>query len=192
MRTTGEAGSGQRAAAPWPLLAGFAMFVIAMGYLVASSFTRRAAPTFAPTVEARGDTLTVDATDGRRWRYLSLARGRVLTGPDTVGWDLAIRRYNVRVSGGAFDFGEADFSAFGTRGDAPRGVVALGPPRIPDELGKWYRYSLLTHLLESNRHVYVTRPGARDSYKVQILSYYCPGLTAGCLTLRFAPLTSGN
>ena len=183
---------GRGAERPWPLLVGFAVFVIAMAYLVASSFTRRAAPTFAPTVEARGDTLTVDATDGAAWRYVSLARGRVLTAPDTLDWDLAVRRYNVRVSGGVFDFGEADFIAFGTRGDSPRALVAMGPARIPDDLGKWYRYSLLTHLLESKDHIYVLRPGSPLSYKLQILSYYCPGLTAGCLTLRFAPLTAGD
>ena len=65
-----------------------------------------------------------------------------------------------------------------------------GRARVPEELGKWYHYSLLTHLLESKEHVYVTRPGSPWSYKLQILSYYCPGLTAGCLTLRFAPLTA--
>ena len=186
-RAEGDRTKGER---PWPLLLGFAVFVIAMVYLVASSFTRRAAPTFAPTVEARGDTLTVDATDGASWRYVSLVRGRVLTVPDTAEWDVAIRRYTVRVKGGAFDFGEVDFGVLGSRTDRPRAIVAFGRARVPEELGKWYHYSLLTHLLESKEHVYVTRPGSPWSYKLQILSYYCPGLTAGCLTLRFAPLTS--
>ncbi len=137
------------------------MFVIAMGYLVASSFTRRAAPTFAPTIEARGDTLTVDATDGKAWRYVSLTRGRVLTVPDTTEWDVAIRRHNVRVKGGG-------------------------------EIGKWYTYNLLTHLLEPKSLPYVVHPTGGRAFELTILSYYCPGLTAGCLTLRFAPLTSGG
>src|SRR5687767_11918543 len=119
MRTQ-AAGSGHQAAAPWPLLLGFGLFLVAMVYLVASSFTRRAAPTFAPTVVARGDTLTVDATDGKRWQYLSLASGRILTAPDTLGWDLAVRRYNVRVRGNVSDFGEASFGVLGRRGDRPR------------------------------------------------------------------------
>jgi hypothetical protein len=152
-------GGGWRVAAPWPLLIGFATFMVAMAYLVASSFTRRAAPTFAPTVEARGDTLTVDATHGKEWRYVSLERGRVLAAADTPAWDVALRRYNVRL-------------------------------RESGELGKWYRYSLLTHLLEPNDSVYVVRSVAGRTFTVQILSYYCPGLTAGCVTMRFAPLAS--
>lgn len=146
--------------APAPLLAGFIVFLVAMGYLVAASLTRRVAPTFTPTVEARGDTLTVDAT-GTTWRYVSLERGRVLSGPDTSGWELAIKRYNVRVRG--------------------RG-----------ELGKWYRYSLLTHLLEPKSRVYVVEPVGGRAFKLEIVSYYCPGLTAGCMTLKYAPLGQGD
>jgi hypothetical protein len=148
-----------RADTPLPLVVGFGLFVVAMAYLVTSSFTRRTAPTFAPTVEARGDTLTVDATDGKRWRYLSLERGRVLAAPDTASWDVAVRRYSVRVRGGG-------------------------------EIGKWYRYSLLTHLLEPKPETYVVRPAGGGGYKLQIISYYCPGLTAGCLTLRYEPAAS--
>jgi hypothetical protein len=147
--------------APTPLVAGFVLFLVAMAYLVTASLTRRVAPTFAPTVEARGDTLTVDATDGAAWRYVSLERGRVLSGPDSSGWDLAIKRYNVRVRG--------------------RG-----------EIGKWYRYSLLTHLLEPESRVYVVEPVGGRAFKLEIVSYYCPGLTAGCMTLKYSPLGQGD
>lgn len=132
-----------------------------MTYLVAASLTRRVAPSFAPTIEARGDTLTVDATDGVAWRYVSLDRGRVLTTPDTTPWDLAVRRYNVRIRG--------------------RG-----------ELGKWYRYSLLTHLLEPKREVYVVQSAGGRAFEVKIVSYYCPGLTAGCVTLTYVPVVRGD
>jgi hypothetical protein len=154
-------GRGRSGEAPAALLIGFAVFLVAMAYLVTSSFSRRTAPTFAPTIEARGDTLTVDATDGKRWQYLSLERGRVLTAPDTLGWDVAVRRYNVRLQG---------------RGD----------------IGKWYRYSFLTHLLEPKPEAYVVRAGTGRVYRLHILSYYCPGLTAGCLTLRFERLMRGD
>ena len=146
---------------PALLIAGFVVFLLAMGYLVAASLTRRAAPAFAPTMLARGDTLTVDATDGATWRYVSLERGRVLTAPDTLQWDLAIRRYNVRVRG--------------------RG-----------EIGKWYRYSLLTHLLEPKPESYVVHPIGGRAFKLQIVSYYCPGLTAGCMTLTYGPVGRGD
>jgi hypothetical protein len=170
----------KRGAAPLPLVIGFAVFLIAMGYLVAASLTRRSAPTFAPSVEARGDTLTVDATDAQRWRYVSLTRGRVLSPPDTAGWEIAVRRYNVIASGDAVDLGLASF-------DSVRGLPATleaNSSAIP----KWYRYNLLTHLLESNGHVYAVRAPSGPAYKLQILSYYCPGLTAGCMTVRYGAL----
>ena len=190
-------GGGRRAAAPLPLLVGFAVFLVAMGYLLAASFTRRAAPTFPPTVAERtraadweriGDVLTIDATDGKVWRYVSLERGRVLAAPDTAGWDVAVRRYNLRVNGEAFDTGETDFATLGaTRGET-RAALRIGTPREPGDVGKWYQYSLLTHLLESNEHVYVLLSRAGRPFKMQIVSYYCPGLTAGCMTLRYAPV----
>ncbi|MFN2567313.1 MAG: HmuY family protein [Gemmatimonadaceae bacterium] len=175
-------GRAPRVKTPWPLAIGFAVFVVAMGYLVASSLTRRAAPTFAPTLEARGDTLTVDATAADRWRYVSLTRGRVLSPPDTAGWEIAVRRYNLIANGDVVDLGPA---AFDTVRD-----VAVASEANSSAISRWYRYSLLTHLLEPNDHVYVVRAGGGPLYKLQILSYYCPGLTAGCMTIRYAPLTS--
>jgi hypothetical protein len=176
------AGGRRGAAAPLPLLIGFAVFLVAMGYLVASSFTRRAAPTFAPTVEVRGDTLTVDATDAKRWRYVSLTRGRVLSPPDTTGWEIAARRYNLIANGDVVDLGSGLLDTVG------RVNGALGANS--STVGRWYRYSLLTHLLEPTGHVYVVRTTAGRLFKLQIVSYYCPGLAAGCMTIRYAPLTS--
>src|SRR5688500_4956285 len=97
----------RRAQAPLPLLIGFALFLAAVGYLVASSLSRRSVPTYTPTVTAlprdgRGsmdslaiDTLTVDARDSRVWRFVDLTRGAVVTPPDTAEWELAIRRHHV-------------------------------------------------------------------------------------------------
>jgi hypothetical protein len=195
----GLAGPGRRREAPpLPLLVGFAVFLLVMGYLVASSFTRRSAPTFAPTAEGRvrapgweraGDTITVDATDGNDWRYVSLTVGRVLTVPDTAGWEIAVRRYNLVPRWPAADLGAADFDAPGRGREGPWAGAQLGaaPADTGGAIGRWYRYSLLTHLLESKRHVYVVRAARGDRFKLQVLSYYCPGLTAGCVTLRYAP-----
>jgi hypothetical protein len=157
------------------------VFVVVMAYLVAASLTRRTAPAFAPGVEARGDTLTVDATDGERWRYVSLTRRRVLSPPDTTAWEIAVRRYNVIANGDAVDLGRAAF-------DSVRDLPAVAGEANSSAIPKWYRYNLLTHLLEPTGHVYAVRAGGGPTYKVEILSYYCPGLTAGCMTLRFAPL----
>ncbi|MGH7717926.1 MAG: hypothetical protein ACREON_03660, partial [Gemmatimonadaceae bacterium] len=65
-------------AAPVALVAGFVMFLLAIGYILAASVTRRHASTFAPTDAAGGagkgtaapgrpDTLTVDASDPEQW-----------------------------------------------------------------------------------------------------------------------------
>ena len=179
-RRTGRRARG--AAAPLPLLIGFAVFLVAMGYLLAASVTRRSARTFKAGVEARGDTLTVDATHGQAWRYVSLARGRVLSSPDTAGWDIAVRRYNLIANGDVVDLGRALLDTVaGLQGEPEANTSAVG---------RWYRYSLLTHLLEPTGNVYVVRTTSGRLFKLQIVSYYCPGLTAGCMTIRFAPLPS--
>ena len=93
------------ASAPLPLLMGFGLFVATLVYLVAVSLTRRDAPVYTPSSAARarpadwvraGDTLTIDATDGDRWHFVSLTEGRLLTGSDTARWQLAARRYRAR------------------------------------------------------------------------------------------------
>jgi hypothetical protein len=171
-----------RVEAPWALLVGFGVFLVAMGYLVAASLTRRGAPTFAAAMEARGDTLTIDATDGKRWRYVSLARGRVLSAPDTAAWDVAVRRYNLIANGDVVDLGQVRYDTVGGAQGEPEANTST--------VGRWYRYSLLTHLLEPTGHVYVVRTRTGRTFKLHILSYYCPGLTAGCMTIQYAPLAS--
>jgi hypothetical protein len=176
------------AAAPLPLLAGFGVFVAVLACLVAVSLARRHAPTFAPSPVERvrpaqwaraGDTLTLDATRADAWTYASLARGRALAPPDTAAWDVAVQRYRVRAAGEVTDLGAAPFERAGP-GDAPAGA-----PRR--ELGRWYRYSFVTHLLEPSAHTYLVRGGDGQRWRVQVVSYYCPGVRAGCLTLRYAP-----
>src|SRR2546423_8279848 len=82
------------AIAPIPLLLLFGAFLAAIVYLVAASLTRRDAPVFpisprertrATNWERVGDMLTVDATDGERWQYVSLESGRVLKQHDKAG-----------------------------------------------------------------------------------------------------------
>jgi hypothetical protein len=44
----------------------------------------------------------------------------------------------------------------------------------------------VSHLLQSKRHTYVARTPEGRFAKLAILSYYCPGLSAGCFTLRYS------
>lgn len=188
---------GRRAAsAPLPLLIGFGLFVIALGYLVAASLARRQAPVFPPSPPGRaraadwrraGDTLTLDATDGERWRFASLALGGPLAGSDTTAWELAARRYRITVAGALADLGPVPFES-AHLGPSARFVASTSAESANAAIGHWYRYSFVTHLLTSDGHVYALRTRAGRLWKLQVVGYYCPGLVAGCLTLRYAPL----
>lgn len=187
-----------RRTAPLPLLVVFGLFLAAIAYLVAASLTRRTAPVYSISPRERerpahwktvGDTLTIDATDGDRWQYVSLARGQVLTPPDTIGWEIAVQRYRVITPPGAMiaDVGRVTFEQASSM---PLGFfVPTTFAKHPSNaaIDHWYRYNLLTHLLEPNGHLFVVRT-AGATWKLAVVSYYCPKLVAGCLTIRYAPL----
>lgn len=143
------------------LYAGLGLFVVVLAYLIATSLTRRSAPVFAPSAvgvalaDGGGGRLTVEARDQNRWRYVDLDHGLIFPAGDSIGWDVAIRRFHVRLA-------------------AP-----------PHDLGKWYRYGMLSHLLEPAGRPYdiLTTEGRQGT--LEVLSYYCPGLEAGCLTLQY-------
>ena len=183
------------ASAPLPLLVGFALFLAALVWLIAASLTRRDAPVFALSAPVRtrapdwtqhGDTLTLDATDGERWRYASLTEGRTLD--DSAGWEIAVRRHNITVAGALADLGDIQFER--ARLPASAMFVSSSAGESSNEaIKRWYSYSFVTHLLHTRGHVYVLRTRDGRLLKLQVLGYYCPGLTAGCLTLRYAPLS---
>lgn len=184
-----------RHSVPVPLIGGFALFLFAIGYLVVASLTRRNVPTFdpAPSGVARDprrpwpvDTLTVEASDATSWRFVSLTRGEVLALPDTAGWDLAVRRYHVVAGEAIADLGLVAFDAV-TRAPASGYVrTTIGSDTTNAAIRRWYKYSMVTHLLQPKRHAYVVRTRDGRYAKVEILSYYCTGLRAGCLTFRYA------
>jgi hypothetical protein len=178
---------------PLLLVGGFALFVFVTGYLVVSSVTKRSVPTFEPsprvTRSALGprhdDTITVDATDAKVWQYVDFDRGSVVAPPDTAGWDLAVRRYVVIASDAIADLGPMRFED--VRRAPDRGFVAndTADDAVNVAIRRWYRYSMLTHLLEPAGHTYVVRTRERRFASVQVLGYYCTGLRPGCLTLRY-------
>jgi hypothetical protein len=181
-------------AAPLPLLVGFALFLAGLVWLIATSLTRRDAPVFelstptrvrAPGWTEHGDTLTLDATDGEHWRYASLSQGRALG--DSAGWEIAVRRHNITVAGAVADLGSVEFE----RARVPATAIfvsSIANEHANDAIKRWYSYSLVTHLLQAQGHVYALRTHDGRMWKLQVLGYYCPGLTAGCLTIRYAPI----
>lgn len=185
---------GAGAAVPPGLVIIAAVFLLVIAYLVAGSLTRRSLPTFGPSpIEARVvppgavviDTITVDATDASAWRFFDFDQRSVVYPPDTVGWDLAIRRFRILASDGVSDLGQLDFGAADqVPGTGHARNVATGDTVNP-AIERWYRYSFFSHLLEPKGHVYAVRTPDLRFAKLEILSYYCPGLQAGCLTFRY-------
>jgi len=185
--------------APIPLLLLFGAFLAAIVYLVAASLTRRNAPVFpasplerirAANWERVGDTLTIDASDGDSWVYVSLARGRALVMPDTAGWEIATQRYRVitPAQGTIADLGTVSFDSAAVRTNAHFVSTSGDAEPENDAIKHWYRYNLLTHLLEPNGHVFAVRTPPGALWKLAVVSYYCPRLQAGCLTIRYAPV----
>lgn len=163
------------------LLVGFVAFLAVMAYLLVSSLTRRRAPSFAPSpvgvplaVSSTGgpDTVTVDARRESEWRYLDLDLRLALAPGDSAGWDLAMQRFRIRAAHGAQVIARAQ----NARSDLE--------PWSPD-FGHWYSYGALSHLLEPAGRVFAVRTDRGRIAQVEIVSYYCPGLEAGCLTLRY-------
>jgi hypothetical protein len=180
---------------PVPLIVGFGLFVVAIAYVVASSFAKPSVAVFAATPigarerpAAREDTITIDARDDRRWTFADLHAGAVLAPADTASWDIAVRRHRLIASGTIADLGAVDFASITSAPAAGFVRNTYGSDSTNAAVGHWYVYNMLTHVLDPNGHVYVVRPREGNPLKVQIVSYYCPGIEAGCLTIRFAPL----
>jgi hypothetical protein len=145
---------------PFPLVAGVALFLAGMAYLVASSLIRRQIPMFPPSpvgVPVSAGTgprmITLDARGEAGWRYVDLDVGVPLAAGDSTGWDLAVRRFRLRTHVG--------------------------------DLGRWYTYGALSHLLEPAGPGYRVRTDLGRTAVLAIVSYYCPGPAAGCFTLRY-------
>jgi hypothetical protein len=175
------------------------LFLAVLAYLVASSLSRRAAPTFDPTpiaLRSRGvdrragttDTLTLDARDERLWRFVDLDSGLLLMPPDTTGWDLAVRRYNIIAADAIADAGQTDFDTLAQAPDSGYIANVAGRDTSNPAIHRWYEYSMFSHLLEPKGHVYLARTSDGHRVKLQVLSYYCPRLEAGCMTLRYKAL----
>jgi len=180
---------------PLLLATGFALFVAVIALLIVPSFTSPNLPIFAPTPAGLGKpasgrlvtaTVTIDAGDEHRWKFLSLDRGAVMDPPDTAGWDLAIRRFHLIPSGGIANLGAVAFESVARAPDAGYVMTGFGRDTSNTVTAHWYSYSYLSHLLTPKGEVYVVRTRGDRYAKLQILGYYCAGPTPGCLTIRYA------
>jgi hypothetical protein len=173
-------------------------FLLLVASLVIGSFTTPEFPPYtvtAPRAAPVGDSLagpatyTLDASAGDAWRRFDFARNAVV---DAGSWDIAFRRHHVIAApgegGGAgiVDLGTVPF-------DSVREVPAegytpteFGRDTVNPAVGRWYAYSMLSHLLTSKGHVYAVRSADGRYAKLEILAYYCRDVGAACYTVRYA------
>jgi hypothetical protein len=169
-------------------------FLLLVTSLVIGSFTTPEFPPYAVTVPRPapvGDSLvgpstyTLDASAGETWRRFHFARNAVV---DAGSWDVAFRRHHVIAASGA---GIADLGAvpFESVGEVPVDGYAptdFGRDTANAGMGKWYAYSMLSHLLTTKGHVYAVRTADGRYAKLEILAYYCRDVGAACYTVRYA------
>jgi hypothetical protein len=146
-----------------------------------------------PPLGAGPHLLTVDASDPESWRYVDLARGTVVEDP-AVGWDLAFRRFEVRVNGGAGAAGRAGVIDLGAvafdsvtmvPADGYAGMEAQGRDTTLAVAADWYSYSYTTHVLRPRDRTFAIRTAVGRRAALRFSSYYCPGARPGCVTIRY-------
>ncbi len=179
---------------PVPVVILTGLFGIAMIWLVGASLATRAVPTYPlhprpPAAGATLDTVTIDARDPDRWQFFAFAAG-ALVPPDTAGWDFAVRRYHVMVAGEAAAIDSVAFEALKTPPSAGYQATTFGRDTVNRAIARWYRYSMFSHLLRPRPEFYVVRSRSGTATKLEFLSYYCPGPQPGCVTIRYASISS--
>ena len=169
-------------------------FVLLVIALLIGSLTRPEFPPYAltaPHAASVGDSLvgpatyTLDAAATDRWRRFDFGRNAAV---DSGPWDIAFRRFHVIAApgGGVVDLGAVPF-------DSVRELPVAGyveNTAVPDTtnpgVGKWYAYSMLSHLLMSKHHVYGVRTAGGRYAKLELLAYYCRDAGTACVTFRYA------
>jgi hypothetical protein len=169
-------------------------FVLLVASLLIGSLTKPEFPPYSPTVPRPAPvgnslvgpaTYTLDASATDQWRRFDFGRDAAV---DSGPWDIAFRRFHVITAsgGGIVDLGAVPF-------DSVRELPATGylpnanaSDTINPGVGKWYTYSMLSHLLTSKRHVYGVRTAGGKYAKLELLAYYCQDVGTACITFRYA------
>ena len=170
-------------------------FLLLVAALLMGSLRHVELPAYTPTPPAPlvvGDSLvgpgeyTIDATDNGEWQRFDFdVNSLVNTG---LGWDVGFHRNHVIAGPGAaiVNLGPVPFDSVA---EAPvDGYRANGPGKWDSNpaIGKWYDYSLISHLLTTRKHTYVVRTADGHYAKFEMLNYYCMGVGTACVTFRYA------
>ena len=175
-------------------------FVLLVASLLIGSLARPEFPPFTltpPRPGAVGDSLigpatyTVDASATERWRTFDFGRNAAV---DSGPWDIAFRRFHLITApgGGIIDLGPVPF-------DSVRQLPMTGyvpntdaPDTTNPGVGKWYSYSMLSHLLTTRHHVYGIRTPRAKYAKLELLAYYCKDTGTACITFRYVYQGDGS
>lgn len=156
--------------APLLVWAMAAAFLLLVASLLIGSFTKPEFPAYeiGPHPDS---TYTLDASNGDQWRWWG---------------DLGFRRNHVitAAGAGAIDLGPV---AFDSVADLPADgylSTTYDGDTTNAGIGKWYDYSMWSHLLTSKHHVYAIRSASGELAKLEILAYYCRQVGAACYTVR--------
>jgi hypothetical protein len=169
-------------------------FALLIASLVIGSLTTPEFPPYTPTVPhpaVVGDSLvgpatyTLDASSTDHWRRFDFRRNAVA---DAGGWDIAFRRFHLITApgGGIVDLGSVPFDSVQ---ELPAGGYLPNTDASDTTnpgVGKWYGYSMLSHLLTSKHHTYGLRTAGGTYAKLELLAYYCKEVGTACLTFRYA------
>jgi heme-binding HmuY-like protein len=175
----------------------FALLIVS---LVIGSLTTPEFPPYMPTVPHPapvGDTLvgpatyTLDASMTARWRRFDFGRSAAV---DSGPWDIAFRRFHLIAApgGGVSDLGLVPFDSVRELPAAGYVANSNASDTTNPGVGKWYAYSMLSHLLTSKRHVYGVRTAGGKYAKLELLAYYCKDVGTACITFRYAYQGNGT
>jgi hypothetical protein len=151
----------------WVLAAAFLLLVAS---LLIGSFTKPELPPYQLGAHPDG-TFTLDASSGDAWQWsedLGFRRNHVITAPGA----------------GAIDLGPVSFDSVVELPAAGYVATTFASDTANTAIGKWYDYSMWSHLLTSKHHVYAVRSASGQVAKFEILAYYCRDVGSACYTVR--------
>lgn len=176
-------------------------FLLLVAALLIGSFVKPDYPPFAlsaPRAVPVGDSLagpatyTLDASSTDLWHYFDFGESREVAAP--ARWDVAFRRFHMIAAdgGGITDLGPVAFDS--VREVPASGYLAnqAGDDTTNPGVGKWYDYSMISHLLTSRHHVYAVRTPGGKYAKLELLAYYCKEVGPACITFRYAYQGDGS
>lgn len=150
-------------------------FLLLVASLLIGSFTKPEFPPYALGSHPDG-TYTLDASRGDQWVWwhdLGFRRNHVITAPGV----------------GVVDMGELSFDWPMEPPTTGYVQTTYGPDTVNAGIGKWYNYSMWSHLLTSKHHVYAIRSAQGAYASLEILSYYCREVGSACYTVRLKAST---